>query len=114
MTTTFLNPFGQARLRAGHEKTQAAYEANLDMLAKYDARNGDALQRLVDKGVQLTPYSDEIMQAAEKASFELYEQDASNDAAFKEVYDNWKAFRENVNAWNGINELSFSRFIHQG
>lgn len=92
----------------------AAYEANLDMLAKYDARNGDALQRLVDKGVQLTPYSDEIMQAAEKASFELYEQDASNDAAFKEVYDNWKAFRENVNAWNGINELSFSRFIHQG
>jgi len=54
------------------------------------------------------------MQAAEKASFEIFEQDASNDATFKEVYDSWKAFRENVYAWNTINELSFSQFVTRG
>jgi TRAP-type mannitol/chloroaromatic compound transport system substrate-binding protein len=92
----------------------AAYEANIDMLAKYDSLNGAALTRLVDQGVQLTRYSDEIMQAAETAAFEIFEQDASADGTFKEVYDNWKAFRENVYAWNQINELSFSQFVNRG
>ena len=81
------------------------------MLAKYDALNGAALTRLVDQGVQLTRYSDEIMQAAETAAFEIFEQDASADATFKEVYDNWKAFREDVYAWNRVNELSFAQFV---
>lgn len=92
----------------------AAYEANINMLAKYDALNGAALKRLVDKGVQLTPYSNEIMQAAEAAAFEIYEQDASNDATFREVYDNWRTFRDSVYDWNQINELSFSQYVNQG
>jgi TRAP-type mannitol/chloroaromatic compound transport system substrate-binding protein len=48
----------------------AAYQANTIMLARYDARNNEALTRLVESGVILTPYSDEIMAAAEEASFE--------------------------------------------
>jgi TRAP-type mannitol/chloroaromatic compound transport system substrate-binding protein len=43
----------------------AAMEANLNMLAKYDALNREALQRLVSGGTKLTPYSPEIMQAAQ-------------------------------------------------
>ncbi|MBE9100258.1 TRAP transporter substrate-binding protein [Vacuolonema iberomarrocanum] len=92
----------------------AAFEANLNMLSKYDALNGAALKRLVDRGVKLTPYSDEILQAAEQASFEIYEQNASNDATFKEIYDAWRTFRDDVYGWNRINELSFSRFVNQG
>ncbi|MBE9075702.1 TRAP transporter substrate-binding protein [Romeria aff. gracilis LEGE 07310] len=92
----------------------AAFESNLNMLSKYDSLNGAALKRLVDKGVQLTPYSDEIMKAAEQASFEIYEANASRDATFKEIYDQWTAFRENVYGWNRINELSFNRFVNQG
>ncbi|MGJ3248686.1 MAG: TRAP transporter substrate-binding protein [Elainellaceae cyanobacterium] len=90
----------------------AAFEANLNMLSKYEALNGAALKRLVDKGVQLTPYSEEILQAAEKASFEIYEQNASSDTAFKEIYDGWRAFRDEVYGWNRVNELSFSRFVN--
>ena len=88
----------------------AAYEANMTMMAKYDTRNGAALQRLVDGGTQLTPYSQEIMAAAQKASFELYEENASQDNTFRELYEQWKAFREQVYAWNRINELSFNQF----
>lgn len=88
----------------------AAYEANLNMLAQYDMLNGEALQRLTASGTQLTPYSQEILQAAQRISFELYEQSASQDATFKEVYDQWKRFREQVYAWNRINELSFANF----
>lgn len=88
----------------------AAYESNLGMLAKFDALNGQALQRLVDGGTQLTAYSPEIMQAAQKAAFELYEQSASQDGTFKQIYEDWQKFRDQVYGWNRINELSFSNF----
>lgn len=88
----------------------AAYEANINMLARYDALNGEALAKLVAAGTQLRPYSEEIMSAAKKASFELYEENASADATFKQVYEEWKKFREQIYSWNKINELSFATF----
>ena len=39
----------------------ASYEANIDMMAKYDFKNLAALQRLVKNGVKLHAFSDEIM-----------------------------------------------------
>ena len=88
----------------------AAYEANINMLAQYDTLNQQALGKLVSGGTKLIPYSKEIMQAAQKAAFDLYEQNASKDGTFKQVYDQWKAFREQIYKWNGINELSFANF----
>ena len=91
----------------------AAYEANISMLAKYDALNGPALKRLVDGGTQLIPYSDEILKAAQTEAFAFFEEKASDDATFKQVYEQWKTFREGVYNWNRVNELSFSRFVNQ-
>ena len=88
----------------------AAYEANISMLARYDALNGQALARLIAGGTQLRAYSQEIMEAAQKQSFDLYEESASADATFKEVYQQWRQFREQVYSWNKINELSFATF----
>jgi TRAP-type mannitol/chloroaromatic compound transport system substrate-binding protein len=90
----------------------AAYQANTIMLARYDARNNEALTRLVESGVILTPYSDEIMAAAEEASFELYDELAVDDADFKTVYEEWKLFRDGIYAWHDINEGGMSRFVH--
>lgn len=90
----------------------AAYQANMTMLAKYDARNNEALTRLVDGGVVLTPYSDEIMAAAEEASFALYDELAASDSDFQTIYEEWKKFREGIYAWNDINEGGMSRYIH--
>src|SRR5947208_7385996 len=44
----------------------ACYEANVDMVAKYDAVNPPALRRLVAAGVQLRPFPREIMEASYK------------------------------------------------
>ena len=89
----------------------AAYEANINMLAQYDARNGAALKRLVGEGVKLTPYSPEILAAAQKASAELLEENANEDGIFKEVYEQWKGFRDEIYQWNRTNELSFANFV---
>jgi TRAP-type mannitol/chloroaromatic compound transport system substrate-binding protein len=87
----------------------SAYVANMTMLARYDARNNDALGRLVEGGAQLRGYSQEIMDAAEVAAFELYDELAGKDADFAAVYEEWKAFRTRIYAWHNINEGSFSR-----
>ncbi|VEP14572.1 conserved hypothetical protein [Hyella patelloides LEGE 07179] len=91
----------------------AAMEANLNMLAKYDALNRNALQSLIAGGTKLTPYSAEILQAAQKAAFEIYEENASQSPAFQEIYQQWSKFRSLVFQWNTINELSFSNFTAQ-
>lgn len=88
----------------------AAYEANLEMLAKYDALNGQALQRLRAGGTQLTAYSPEILQAAQQAAFDLYDESARQDSGFQQVYKQWQQFREQVYSWNRINQLSFTAF----
>jgi TRAP-type mannitol/chloroaromatic compound transport system substrate-binding protein len=89
----------------------AAMESNLNMLSKYEALNRQAMQRLVDGGTKLVPYPTEILQAAEKAAFELYEQNASKNATFKQIYEQWNQFRQQVAQWNRINELSFANFM---
>ncbi len=89
----------------------ATLEANLNMLSEYDALNGEALSRLLAGGTKLTPYSPEIMQAAQKISFELFNENASKDATFKQVYEQWKTFRQSVYNWNRVNELSFANFV---
>lgn len=92
----------------------ATIEANLIMLARYDARNNEALDRLVKEGVKLRAYSDEILAAAEKATNSLFDEFAAQDADFKAIFETWKAFRDRLYAWNTINEGSFERYSYRG
>jgi len=81
--------------------------------AKYDAENPAALRRLVANGAQLRPFSREIMQAAYKASFEVYDEIAAKNANFKKVYESWKAFREDEFLWFRVAENPFENFVYQ-
>ena len=51
--------------------TAAAGFANVETTARYDARNPQALKRLVAAGTQLRPFSQSIMEACLKASNEV-------------------------------------------
>ena len=51
--------------------TIACGYANLDVQARYDARNPQAIKRLVAAGTQLRPFSQAIMEACLKASNEV-------------------------------------------
>lgn len=83
------------------------------MLASYDAKNGAALKELLASGkVKLTPYSQEILGAAEQQAFKIYDDFAAADPDFKALFDSWKVFRTDVQAWNKINERSFSEYVY--
>lgn len=90
----------------------AAAQANIEMLARYDARNQNALQSLLKQGIELRPYSKEILDAAQKAADELNADFAAKDPDFKTVLEEWTAFRDNVRAWNKINEGSFTGYVY--
>ena len=89
----------------------AAREANIDMVAEYDAKNRLALQRLKAAGVKLHKYSDEIMKGAYKAATELYEEEAAKNPKFKAIYDEWKKFRTEEAQWFALSELAMSEFL---
>lgn len=89
----------------------AAMEANLNMLAQYEALNKAALQRLLAGGTQVVAYSEEILQAAQKEAFAFYEENAASNASFKAVYEPWKSFREEIFQWDRLNSFSYDRFV---
>ncbi len=89
----------------------ACWEANMNMLAKYDALNNDALERIVAKGKKLRVYSDEILNAAQKTAFELFAESEAKSAAFKEIFPGWNSFRQKIQRWHQTNELPFNLFV---
>ena len=88
----------------------ACYEANADMMAEYDFKNPPALQRLLKNGVKLFAYSNDIMKAAQKASFELFEEEAEKNPSFKKIYEPWKKFRAEQLLWNRVAENTLASF----
>jgi len=81
------------------------------MVAKYDALNPPALKRLIAGGVQLHPFSNEIMAAFYKTSTEVYDDIAGKNAKFKKIYEPWKKFREDQVQWTSIAEGTFDNFM---
>ena len=91
----------------------ACAEANVDMLAKYDAVNPPALRRLLANGVQLRAFSNEIMVACFKAAEEVFEETNAKNAAFKKIYEPWKKFRDEEDLWFSVAENNFDNFMVQ-
>jgi TRAP-type mannitol/chloroaromatic compound transport system substrate-binding protein len=94
----------QAALRA------ACGEANAWMPAKYDAQNPEALRRLVAGGTKLRPFPKSVMEASEKASYELYEELKAKSEHWKRVYPGWKKFRDEQFLWFRVAESTYDNY----
>ncbi len=92
----------------------ACNEASGGMLASYDAKNPQAIRELVEKGVKLHPFSEDILQAAQKESDALHQELASENDDYAKVYTHWKAFKEASSEWFGTAEHSFANFSYRG
>jgi TRAP-type mannitol/chloroaromatic compound transport system substrate-binding protein len=90
----------------------ACAEANVHMLARYDARNPGALRKLVDGGTQLRPFPQPVMQACEKAAFELYDELSAKSPHWRRIYPQWKKFRDEQYEWFRLAEYSFDSFAY--
>lgn len=89
----------------------AAAQAAAEVQAKYDARNPQALRRLVAGGAQLRPFPQDVMEAALKAANEVYADLSSKSADFKRVFDAMRTFRNDEYLWFQVAEYTFDNFM---
>jgi len=98
--------------RYRHAITAAAAETNVRVTSDYDQRNPPAVRRLRENGVRFRVFSDEIMAAAEREAYALYEELGEGDAQWREIYREWKAFRDLQYEWFGLAEQGYARFAY--
>ncbi|TBW40927.1 ABC transporter substrate-binding protein [Siculibacillus lacustris] len=91
--------------------TSAAAQANVDMQAKYDARNPAAIKRLVQAGAQLHPFPVEVMDAALRAANELYAEIGRDNPWFKTLHESVMAFRADEYLWWQVAEFGYDAFM---
>jgi TRAP-type mannitol/chloroaromatic compound transport system substrate-binding protein len=91
----------------------AAYEANSTMMALYDVRNPVALQEeIIDNpDITILQFPDDVMVAAEEASFEIFDESAAASADFASIFEEWKKFRTGIQAWHGLAETSYLEYV---
>ena len=88
----------------------ASSMANEWMQARYDAQNPAALKRLVAAGAQLRPFPRPVLEAAEKASYEVYDEMSAKSAHFKRIYPEWKKFRDEQFLWFRVAEQTYDNY----
>jgi TRAP-type mannitol/chloroaromatic compound transport system substrate-binding protein len=89
----------------------AAGAVNVEQTARYDARNPQALKRLVANGVQLKPFPQPVMEACLKASAEVNAETSAANADYKKVWDSIAAFRKDEYLWWQVAEYGYDSFM---
>lgn len=90
--------------------TTASAAASVSMTASYDAKNPAALGRLLDQGVLVRPFPEDLMEMAQRLSFEIMEEEAAADATYNKVYTAFKSFRDASYRWFSTSENTFADF----
>ena len=89
----------------------AAAAASTDMLAKYDALNPVALKQLVAAKTKVLPFSQAMMDAAYKASLEVYAENEAKSPEWKKIYADFRTFQRDQVLWFRFAESRFDTFM---
>jgi TRAP-type mannitol/chloroaromatic compound transport system substrate-binding protein len=120
---SFVEPCGQITMYVGAKAWEAlpreyqqifemaCSHAHVDMQAKYDTRNPDALRRLVGTGTQLRPFPREVGAIAFKATEEIYADLSSKNAKWKKVFDSFMKYRDDQILWSRFSENGFESMM---
>jgi len=91
--------------------TAACGEANQWMPAKYDAQNPEAMKRLIASGTKLRRFPTPVLEAAEKASYELYEELKQKSKHWARIYPEWLKFRDEQFQWFRVAESTYDNYV---
>jgi TRAP-type mannitol/chloroaromatic compound transport system substrate-binding protein len=91
-------------------ESASAY-AHLDMQAKYDGKNAQALRSLVASGTKLHRFPKDVLDASFKSAMEVYAELNASNPAWKKIYEDYSAFRRDANLWFRFSEAAFDDFM---
>ena len=86
----------------------ACMENELWVLAQFDARNGAALQTLINKHkVPVVPFPDSVLSSLKSMAYEVIEDEAAKTPMAKKVNESFKNFQKVVGTWGSISEKAY-------
>jgi TRAP-type mannitol/chloroaromatic compound transport system substrate-binding protein len=91
--------------------TTACLEGSQWVSTKYDALNAAALKRLAGQGMQLQPFTPEVMDACHKAAQELYAEINQKNPAFKKLYDSYTSFMADGYLWHQVADYTMDSYM---
>jgi len=87
----------------------AAQASNLWMLSKFETENLKALETLKrEHHVEVLQFPDAVLHGLHVLANETLDEEAAKDETFRKVYEAFKAFRANNDAWNAISESAYA------
>ncbi len=89
----------------------AASYAHTEMQAKYDYQNPIALKELAGQKVKLFAFPKPMMDAAFKASEDVYAELSKSNPKWKKIYEDFAGYRANANLWFRFTEARFDSFM---
>ena len=88
----------------------ACNEQSMLMLARYDALNPGALRQLIGSGAKVSYFPRDVMDAAYKASQELWTELADKNPDFAAIYPDWKKFQMEQISWFRVAETALDGY----
>lgn len=86
----------------------ASYRLNRWMMAEFDAKNGEYLQKILDEGkTQLKPFPGDVLVGLKKATVEALDELTASDSQSGKVYDHYQTFRRQIKPWMEVSERIF-------
>ena len=82
------------------------------MLSKYDALNPTALKQLVGAGTKVLPFPNDVLEAAYKASQEVYAANDAKSPEWKKIYADMRNFLRDQSLWFRFAEARYDQFMN--
>ncbi len=86
----------------------AASTENDVMMSEYNAKNGDALARLInDQGVEVREFNDDVYDSFGEAAEEVFADVVAHSPLAKEIHESFVAARANIGAWAKLSDQAY-------
>ena len=89
----------------------AASDAHVRVQAAYDARNPPAMKQLIAEGAKLTRTPREIIDAAFRASEELYAELNERNTDWRRIHEDYRRFLRDQVQWHRLAEDSYNQYM---
>jgi TRAP-type mannitol/chloroaromatic compound transport system substrate-binding protein len=88
----------------------ACHEQTLSMLARYDTTNPGALKQLIAGGAKVAYFPRDVMDAAYKASQEVWKELSDKNPDFAAIFPQWQAFQKEQVEWFRVAEAALDGY----
>jgi TRAP-type mannitol/chloroaromatic compound transport system substrate-binding protein len=88
----------------------AASMENDVMMSEYNAKNGEALTRLIsDQGVKLRKFNDDVYDSFGEAAEEVFEEVREHSDLANRIHESFLKSREDLGAWTALSDQEYTR-----